>query len=146
MGNIFKRHGLPPAPERQKTVAWWEFIRCHVDVLRATDFFTSAVWGWVGLVISFLLFFIPFGRHEAYGSGRISLRCQQWMWLSFWQSLDVKIYVQGWVRTVKEIARAPLVWFGEGRRHPLCEVTSHAHRELILHDFRWKDEDRAQPN
>ena len=131
VGNILKRHGLPPAPERKKTVTWREFIRFHLDVLRATDFFTSAVWGWVGLVISSLLFFIPFGRHEAYGSGRISLRCQQWMGLSLWHSLDVKIYIQGWVRTVKEIARAQLGWFGEGRRAPFCEVTSYAHRERL---------------
>jgi putative transposase len=131
VGNILKRHGLPPAPERKKTVTWREFIRFHLEVLRATDFFTSDVWGWVGLVISSLLFFIPFGRHEAYGLGRISLRCQQWLRLSLWQSLDVKIYIQGWVRTVKEIERAQLVWFGEGRRPPFCEVTSYAHRERL---------------
>jgi len=131
VGNILKRHGLPPAPERKKTVTWWEFIRFHVDVLRATDFFTSEVWSWVGLVISSLLFFIPFGRHEAYGSGRISLRCKQWMLLIPRQSLDVKISVQRWIRTVKDRARAQLVWFGEGRRPPFCEVTSSARRECL---------------
>jgi putative transposase len=64
VGNILKRHGLPAAPERKKTVTWQEFICSHVDVLRATDFFTSEVWDWVGLVISSLLFFIPFGCHK----------------------------------------------------------------------------------
>jgi hypothetical protein len=125
VGNILKRHGLPPAPERQKTVTWREFIRFHVDVLRATDFFTGAVWGWVGLVIASLLFFIPFGHHEEYGSDRIALRCQQWRLLSLQQSLEK------WVRTVKEMARAQLVWFGESRRPPFCEVTSSAHRERL---------------
>src|SRR6266705_2901974 len=131
VGNILKRHGLPPAPERKKTVTWREFVRFHLDVLRATDFFTNEVWVWVGLVISSLLFFIPFDHHEEYGSGRIALRCKQWRLLSPQQSLDVKLYVQRWVRTVKEMARAQLVWCGESRRHPFCEVTSYAHRERL---------------
>jgi hypothetical protein len=40
VGNILKRHGLPPAPKR-KTTTWKEFIRSHMDVLVATDFFTT---------------------------------------------------------------------------------------------------------
>ena len=131
VGNILKRHGLPPAPERKKTVTWREFIQVPLDVLRATDFFTSAVWGWLGLVTSFFLFFIPFGRHEAYSSGRISLRCKQWMVLIPRHSLDVKIYVLQWIRTVKEIAQAQLGWCGECRRAPFCEVTSSAHQERL---------------
>ena len=27
VGNILKRHGIPPAPEREKTTTWTEFIR-----------------------------------------------------------------------------------------------------------------------
>src|SRR5262249_8862856 len=105
VGNILKRHGIPPAPERKRTVTWRESIRFHLDVLRATNFFTSAVWGWVGFVISSLLFFIPFGRHKAYGSGRISLVGKPGMLLIPWRSLDGTIYAQRWGRTVKEIAR-----------------------------------------
>jgi putative transposase len=30
VGNILRRHGLPPAPERRKTTAWNEFIRTHM--------------------------------------------------------------------------------------------------------------------
>jgi hypothetical protein len=131
VGNIPKRYGIPPASERQKTVTWREFIRFHLDGLRATDFFTSAVWGWVGLVISSLLFFIPFGRHKAYGSGRISLVCKQWRLLIPWRSLEVTIYAQRWRRTVKEIARVQPVRFGEGRRHHFCESTFYAHRERL---------------
>src|SRR5882672_10638600 len=37
VGNILKRHGLPPAPERKTTTTWKEFIRTHIDVLVATD-------------------------------------------------------------------------------------------------------------
>jgi hypothetical protein len=132
VGNIFKRHGIPSAPERKKTVTWREFIRFHLDVLRATDFFTSAVWGWVGFVIPSLLFFIPFGCHKEYGSGRISLVCKQGMLLIPWRSLDVMIYAQRWGRTVREIARVPPVQFGEGRRHHYCESTFYSHRERLF--------------
>lgn len=38
VGNVLKRHGLPPAPERRRTTTWKEFIRSHMDVLAATDF------------------------------------------------------------------------------------------------------------
>ena len=61
VGNILKRHGIPPAPARKTTTTWREFIRVHMAVLRATDFFTSAVWNWCGLVC-FAFLFIPFSR------------------------------------------------------------------------------------
>lgn len=44
VGNILKRHDIPPAPEREKTTTWTEFIKSHLDVLVATDFFTTEVW------------------------------------------------------------------------------------------------------
>jgi hypothetical protein len=44
VGNILKRHGIPPTPERKKTTTWNEFICSHMDVLVATDFFTTEVW------------------------------------------------------------------------------------------------------
>src|SRR5438093_2687701 len=31
VGNILKRHGLPPAPERKTTTTWKEFIRTHME-------------------------------------------------------------------------------------------------------------------
>jgi putative transposase len=30
VGNILKRHGVPPAPERKTTTTWKEFIRTHL--------------------------------------------------------------------------------------------------------------------
>jgi len=55
VGNVLKRQGIPPAPERKKTVTWREFIRIHLDVLGATDFFRREAWGWWELMISCLL-------------------------------------------------------------------------------------------
>jgi putative transposase len=43
VGHIMKRHGVSTAPERRKTTTWHEFIRTHMDMLVATDFFTAEV-------------------------------------------------------------------------------------------------------
>jgi len=59
VGNILKRQGIPPAPERKKTVTWREFIDSHIAVLGATDFFSSEIWTWYRLVVFFLLSFLP---------------------------------------------------------------------------------------
>ena len=40
VGNVLRRHGIPPAPERRRTTTWAEFIRIHLALLAATDFFT----------------------------------------------------------------------------------------------------------
>ena len=37
VGNILKRHGIPPAPTRKKTTTWNEFIRAHMAMLVAID-------------------------------------------------------------------------------------------------------------
>jgi hypothetical protein len=50
VGNILKGYGVSPAPERKTTTTWKEFIRIHMDVLVATDFFTAEVWTLGGLV------------------------------------------------------------------------------------------------
>jgi hypothetical protein len=64
VGNILKRHGISPAPERKQTVTGWEFIRSHWDVLEATNVFNSEVWNWLGLAMSYLLSFFHFSFHH----------------------------------------------------------------------------------
>ena len=48
--NILKRHGIDPAPEREKRTSWKTFLKAHWDVMAATDFFTVEVWTSRGLV------------------------------------------------------------------------------------------------
>ena len=43
VGNILRRHGISPAPERKQSVSWKSFIRSHRDVLVGMDFFTTGV-------------------------------------------------------------------------------------------------------
>ena len=49
VGNVLKRHGIAPVPQRKDTTRWRDFIRAHTEVLVGTDFFTwkslpSKVW------------------------------------------------------------------------------------------------------
>ena len=43
VGNVLRRHGLPPAPERKHTTTWAAFIRAHLAVLAGTDFLSVEV-------------------------------------------------------------------------------------------------------
>ena len=49
VGNILQRHGIPSAPERQRTTTWNDFIRAHRSVLAGTDFrnVTMDEWGFL---------------------------------------------------------------------------------------------------
>jgi Homeodomain-like domain len=38
VGNILRRYGTSPAPQRKNSVCWKDFIRTHLDVMAATDF------------------------------------------------------------------------------------------------------------
>ena len=58
VGNVLRRHGLPPAPERKRTSTWAAFIRTHLALLAGTDFFTAEVLTLRGLVTYYVLFFI----------------------------------------------------------------------------------------
>ena len=69
VGNILKRHGLPPAPERKTTTTWKGFIRTHMDVLVATDCFTAEVWMLGGPVTYYVLFFIHLGTRKVHIAG-----------------------------------------------------------------------------
>ena len=79
VGNILKRHGLPPAPERKTTTTWTEFIRTHMEVLVATDFFTAEVWTKAGLVTYYVLFFIHLASRKVHVAGVTPHPNEAWM-------------------------------------------------------------------
>jgi putative transposase len=58
VGNVLRRHGVPPAPERKRTTTWRAFIRAHLALLAGTDFFTVEVLTLRGLATYYVLFFI----------------------------------------------------------------------------------------
>jgi putative transposase len=79
VGNILKRHGIPPAPKRKKTTTWQEFIRTHLDVLVATDFFTAEVWTAAGLVTYYVLFFMHLASRKVHVAGVTPHPDQSWI-------------------------------------------------------------------
>ncbi len=79
VGNILKRHGIAPAPERKTTTTWEEFIRTHMDVLVATDFFTAEVWTLGGLVTYYVLVFIHLGSRKVEVAGVTPYPNEAWM-------------------------------------------------------------------
>jgi putative transposase len=79
VGNILKRHGLPPAPERKTTTTWKAFIHMHLDVLVATDFFTAEVWTLGGLVTYYVLFFLDLGSRKVHVAGVTPHPNEAWM-------------------------------------------------------------------
>jgi len=58
VANVLAQNGLPPAPERGKQMSWREFIRSHMEVLVAVDFFTVEVWTRAGLMTYYVLTFM----------------------------------------------------------------------------------------
>ena len=79
VGNVLKRHGIAPAPERKTTTTWKEFIRTHLDVLVATDFFTAEVWTLGGLVTYYVLFFLHLGSRKINVAGVTPHPNEAWM-------------------------------------------------------------------
>ena len=79
VGNVLKRHDIPPAPERRKTTTWLEFFRRHKDMLVSTDFFTAEVWTPVGLVTYYVLFFMRVATREVHIAGITNQPNTAWM-------------------------------------------------------------------
>jgi transposase len=100
VGNILKRQGISPAPERKKTVTWREFVRFHLDVLLVTAFFNSEIWSGCRLLISSLLGFFHFGQHRVHSVGVLLHQHVQAMLSFMVPSLDINAHVQRWVYLV----------------------------------------------
>jgi hypothetical protein len=132
VGNVLQRHSIPPAPERKKTVTWREFVRIHMDMLRATDFLTSEVGSWCGLVISFLLFFISFGRCK--GNALLRMTHLLLLLMGFIPSWShkVKVRLQRWHYLAEERVRLRPIGCDNGVRWaPPHAVIRHNRQEPL---------------
>jgi hypothetical protein len=81
VGNVLKRQGISPDPERKKTLMWREFIRIHMDVLGATAVFSSEMWAWLGFVISSVFSCIRLDPCMIHGVRLMSTLHEWWMLL-----------------------------------------------------------------
>jgi putative transposase len=79
VANVLKRHGLPPAPERGKRMAWRDFIRSHTEVLAAVDFFTAEVWTAGGLMTYYVLTFMRVASRKVWSAGITTSPDSRWM-------------------------------------------------------------------
>ena len=79
IGNILRRHDIPPAPKRKQTTNWKDFIRAHMAVLAATDFLTVEVLTLKGLITYYVLFFISLESRRICLAGITCHPDQEWM-------------------------------------------------------------------
>jgi putative transposase len=112
VGNILKRHDIPPAPERMKTLTWREFICMHMAVLGATEFFSSAVWSWLRLLVSSVLSFLHVGLRKGYAAGMTCLCYRGRIWPLFLWSPDEQRDAERWVWLVRAAAPSQQIPFG----------------------------------
>jgi hypothetical protein len=129
VGNILKRHGVPPAPVRKTTTTWKEFIRMHMAFLRATDFFTKEVWQRCALVISALCSFLYGGFRHVHAGGMTFYHHALLRLTSLPRSLAMPTYLPGWLYVISTGVLSPLILCGKGvRRPPLSALTTHGNR------------------
>jgi transposase len=79
VGNILRRHDIPPARKRKHTTNWKDFIRIHLDVLAGTDFFTVEVFTLKGLITYYVLFFIHLESRKVCLAGMTPHPDEEWM-------------------------------------------------------------------
>ncbi len=79
VGNILKKNGIPPAPNRTQETTWSKFIKNHQDVIAACDFFTTAVITPAGLITYYALFFIHIGSRKVHIAGITPHPNENWM-------------------------------------------------------------------
>ena len=79
IGNILKRHGIEPAPERVRKTTWKEFLEQYWDQILASDFLTIEVWTASGLTRFIVLFFIDLSTRRVEIGGIASSPNGLWM-------------------------------------------------------------------
>src|ERR1700680_2910178 len=91
VGNVLRRHGIPPAPQRKHTTTWAAFIRTHLAVLAGTDFFSVEVFTLHGLVTYYVLFFIHLETRRVNIAGISVCPDERWM-----QQIARNATMDGW--------------------------------------------------
>jgi len=76
---MLRRHGMEPAPERNRKTTWKEFLKRHWDFIVAADFFTVEVWTRRGLTRFLVLFFIDLETRKVEVAGIASRANGLWM-------------------------------------------------------------------
>jgi putative transposase len=77
IAEMLARHGMEPAPERERKTTWKEFLAQHWDLIVAAEFFTIEAWTRRGLQRFVILFFMELStaRWGLLGSRRVPVGC-----------------------------------------------------------------------
>jgi len=146
VGNVLRRHGIAPAPQRKHTTRWRDFIRVHMDVLAGTDFFTVEVLTLKGLITYYVLFFIQLETRRVWAQSRYLLHDRDGKFCPVFRaaikagkvrplqlparSPNLNAFAERWVRSVKEECTSKLIFFGEGSlRRALTQYIEHYRQE-----------------
>jgi transposase InsO family protein len=79
IAEILERHGIEPAPERNRKTTWKEFLTRHWELIVASDFFTVEVWTRRGLQRFMVLFLIELSTRTVEMAGIASITNGMWM-------------------------------------------------------------------
>lgn len=76
---VLREHGMEPAPARSKRMPWATFLKAHLGVLGAMDFFTVEVLTLAGLVRYSVLFVIDVATRRVHIAGIARAPDGRWM-------------------------------------------------------------------
>ena len=79
IANVLKKHGLEPAPERNRKTTWKEFLSRHWEVIVAADFFTVEGWTRSGLTRFIVLFLMDLSTRRVEIAGIATKANGIWM-------------------------------------------------------------------
>ncbi len=79
IADILRRHGIEPAPERNRRTTWTEFLKRHWELIVCADFFTTEIWTAKGLTRYLVLFFIDLSTRKVEIVGIASRANGLWM-------------------------------------------------------------------
>src|SRR5947209_4755806 len=83
IGAILRRHGIEPAPERNRKLTWKEFLKRHWELIEVADFFTTEVWRSKGLTRFLVIFFIDLPTRRVEIAGIASQANELVVWRGF---------------------------------------------------------------
>ncbi len=79
IADILRRHGIEPAPERNRKTTWAEFLKRHWELIVCADFFTTEIWTAKGLTRYLVLFFMDLSTRKVEIAGIASRANGLWM-------------------------------------------------------------------
>jgi putative transposase len=79
IADILRRHGIEPAPQRNRKTTRKEFLTRHWELIVSADFFTTEVWTSKGLTRYLVLFVIDLSTRKVAIAGIASRASGLWM-------------------------------------------------------------------